>query len=1106
MNYQFLNLIRLIELMITIKRTNTDLITVNPLPSSNMTKAVMGDEQITLVWEQNTCTPLYLNDYITYEGSKWTLNQLPTIKKLSSKLFQYNAIFQSSKYDLGKVMYMLFDNTSTPPQGEFPLTGNADMFIDLLIANLNRIHGSNTWTKGDVIQTDYKLLTFSNESCLSVLERLASEFDTEYIVNGSVIHLDKKSTTRNITLKYGSTAYDIERTSVNDSNVVTRLYPFGSTRNIASDYRNGSDKLLIPAPNLYIESNIDLYGIIEASKTFDDIYPRLDGTNAGKVTAIDESNELVFFDSALDFDVNSYLLSGTTAKVHFNTGDASGYDYEIKSYTHNTRKFILIANTSEKDYALPNATLRPKIGDKYVLLDIVMPDSYKTSAENELLAAAQKWLIDDKNNSPKVEYKATFSSIYAIQNLQNVECGDTVPIYDEDLGIDENIRIVKIQKGITDFWTVQFDLSNTVSATRLERIEGGLSNVQNTVITSNERVNRNNLRAYQQTKELQGMVFDPEGYFNAENIKPLSIETSMLSVGARSQSFQLTCILQPNYNGNPQILQWTAGELVHFTIDETGVRNWIISSGSLTLTGSNDTIHPMYIYARCKRNTNVGDIFLSADHLNYDSSDIDYLFLVGVLHSPIGGIRGISLSYGMTIINGSFVKLGVISSMDESTYFDLVNNKIKGYIEFMDGIIAGSIKLSSDGTIKAGINGDSLSDIAAWFGGTEEDAIAAIAKIILYKNGGFQFGGGSFRGDAAGNIITDMAVKAREGYIGDFTIFEKAIINDSIEFSDTEIEPLDSLINPAEEIVNRTSSWTANGIQYATAVTGTLTTSKAGIVDFQIFANVQGGRNTEIAYPPQPSGLTGHATDITLNVWISDENNNTVFSDKSICGDNGCINKEYSIVLNKGNFVFHALAEHRLADQSAYVEIIGNYNTPTTGGFALLGNTDKIGLYRPANNTKIGIDGFYSELDALRYLYYKATSGLKLKGARRFFNDSYRGYVYTNNAEPIINNIANYNSFILEKYSNDSVQRTVHFPTPTELETGTDNFWLRVVVGTGGGSIKLESKTGAQMYNEDGNTRNYVGMTHGDVIEFQAILYGTEMRYYITNFNGSDIH
>lgn len=700
--------------MIQIKRGAATVATVNPLSSSNMTKAVMGDEQITLVWEAPAFVSYYLGDYITFEGANWTLNKLPTVKKLSSKTWQYNAVFQSTKYELIKAMYLLFDNTDTLPSGEFPLTGTANTFMELLVANLNRVEAppsgvGGSWSVGDVIEnTDYKNLTFSNEDCLSVLARLASEFDTEYHVNNHVIHLKKISTEREITLQYGSTLYDIERSSVDSSDVVTRLYPFGLTKNLASDYRGGNSPLRLPIANgNYIENNVNLYGVIERSKTFDDIFPRLSaplsggGGSAGVVTSA--GNEFTFTDSALDFNVNDYLLDGTAAKVRFNTGECAGYEFEIKQYNHATKSFIIIANTQENDFTLPTADLKPAVGDKYVLLDIVMPPAYLAAAEEELLAKAQEYL--SQNSTPKVSYKTTFSAIYAKQNLQSIECGDTVTVYDADMGINEQTRIVKLTKGLTDFWTVQFDLSNTVTATRLERIEGNVAAVQNNVVVTNERVNRNNLRAYQNTKELREMVFDPDGYFDAESIRPLSIETSMLSVGAKSQSFQLSSLLQPNHAGNPQAMHWSAGLLTHLTIADNAITEWTISQGSITITGDNQT-KPLYIYARCIRAGSTGDVYLAPVALKFDEGISFYHFLIGVLHKPINSVRGISLNYGQTTVNGQFIRTGVISSNNGDTYFDLNAGEIGGNIRFR----------STNGTMK---------DV--------NDAISEVADNLTYK-------------------------------------------------------------------------------------------------------------------------------------------------------------------------------------------------------------------------------------------------------------------------------------------------------------------------------------------------------------------------------------
>lgn len=665
--------------MIQIKRGNSTIVEVIPLSSSNITRAVMGEEKITMVYEAAEYTELLLGDYIMYEGAKWTLNALPTVKKISTNQWRIDTVFESTQYDLSKVMYLLFDSANVPPKGEFSLTGQAELFLELLVANLNRIAGTGVWRVGDVIEdTPFVTLTFSNESCFAVLGRLADEFDTEYHINGNIINLVRKSTERHITLEYGSNLYDVERSSVDSTALCTRLYPCGSTKNLPTDYRGGNMPLCLPeSEGQYIEKNTALYGIIEQSKTFDTIFPRLELLGAGVVTAV--GNHLQFSDNQLNFDVNEYLMAGTPAKVHFNTGQCAGYEFEIKQYNNISKQFTIIVNTSENDFTLPTAALKPAIGDKYVLLDIIMPEAYRTAAEQELLTKATEWMADYAH--PHVGYKCTFSQIVAKQNIQVLECGDMVRLVDAELGIDEQIRIVKLTKGLTDYWNLQIDLANTVTKTTLERINGDITTIQHDVVVSNERINRNSLRTYQQSKELRDMVFDADGYFDTGNIKPLSIETAMLSVGAKSQSFQLSTLLKPNYGGNANVLQWSAGVLAHFTIVDDAITQWVIPAGSITLVEGNTTV-AQYIYAKCSRTGSTGVIYLSAKALKFDSASDYWYFLLGVLHTPIEGVRGVSLTYGQTTINGQFITTGVIKSIDGATYFNLNTGEIGGKIKF----------------------------------------------------------------------------------------------------------------------------------------------------------------------------------------------------------------------------------------------------------------------------------------------------------------------------------------------------------------------------------------------------------------------------------------
>ncbi|MDX9747421.1 MAG: hypothetical protein RBT57_02870 [Paludibacter sp.] len=657
-----------------------ELIEVDPQGSSTYVEQVMGEHKITLVFELSECFELRIGDYVVESGINYRLNQLPTIKKLSKKLFQYNAVFEPPKYDLLKRIFLLFDNTGAAIQGEFSMPGNALDFMTLLVANMNR--GSSGWLVGDVLDTEYVTLTFSNETCMAVLERLASELDTEYHVVNKTLHLQNKSTARELTLEYGESAYDIERLSVNTADVVTRLYAFGSDKNLSATYGGGSKRLLMPDGVPYIDSpNISLYGIIEASKNFDDIYPRLSSTGAGTVTSV--GDKFTFTDTAIDFDINEHLLNQVPPKVRFLTGQCAGYDFEVRSYNKLTQTFVILENRTESDLPLPSDLLKPAPTDKYTLLDIAMPTDYVLAAEAELDAKAVEYLYEFHN--PRVQYRVKFSELFAKLELPVMQCGDQVRIIDTDLGIDTLIRINKLQRGIRNKYDIQIELDKTVTKTKLETITEELNNFNNEVIVNNITSRSRWIEAYQRAKEIKELVFDPDGYFDTGNIRPGSIETGMIAVGSRSQQFQTTCVLQPNWGGNPQYFYWSAGLLTHFTIKNDGTaQDWTIGAGSYII-GGDDQTRPLYIYARCSRTGSTGDIYLNAAPFRFDSNLTHWLFLVGILHSPIAGVRGISLSNGQTLISGQWVTTGVISSIDGLTKFDLNNGIISGNIQFLSG-------------------------------------------------------------------------------------------------------------------------------------------------------------------------------------------------------------------------------------------------------------------------------------------------------------------------------------------------------------------------------------------------------------------------------------
>lgn len=661
-------------------RGGSVILKVRPDSNDKCTKKVMGENTVSLTARLSSAFSFQVGDYLMFAGEKYTLNILPKVEKASEHQYVYDLVFEGIEYELRKV-HMLFYTANLVYAGgaDFSLMGNAELQARVIVENLNRVQSG--WTLGEVINSEAKNLTYSNNNCLEAINRIAEEFGTEFwIGSDKTINIGKRGDILPVTFKYGKNKglYSIERTNVNSKDIVTRLYPFGSEQNLPKGYRNNSKRLQIEGA--YIENNTSLYGIIESSQTFEEIKPERTGT----ITAVNGGDVLEFTDSSMDFDLNEadqngtlYLIPGTTPKIHFQDGDLAGYEFELASYNHTSKTFRVKKFTNEIAYDLPNGTLKPRVGDKYIILDIYMPQSYVTDAEARLLAKAQESLA--QNSVPNVAYKVEADPLFIKKLGIGYKVGDYVHVEDGDIGIDRDIRLVGIDRKLVNTDDYDFELADSVEPTLVSQI---LTSLERTDIVL--QMNRLNdparaRRNYKVVQELQNAIYDQDGYFDNGNIKPFSIETSMLSVGSKGQQFYTDCMFQTNYLGNKNSLVVGNGALSHFTI-ESEIRNWTITGLSETLPDDN----LRYIFIKCLKAGSTGQVVLSANQLAIDDG-MYYNFFAGVLSSVIDNARQVSLLFGFTTINGRFIKTGRIQSADGSTYFDLDTSVIAGKITFIAG-------------------------------------------------------------------------------------------------------------------------------------------------------------------------------------------------------------------------------------------------------------------------------------------------------------------------------------------------------------------------------------------------------------------------------------
>ena len=706
---------------------------------SGVTKAeqsitLLGADTVAITVKSATPLTFHLGDQIDVYGKTYTLNQLPGIKKTGNRNFEYTLTFEGVQYELIDVQFLLPDDTVLDS-----FTGDLEDFLGILIGNLTRVYPGK-WVLGVYpANTEYKTLTYTEKNCLEVLKDLCEQYSTEFEITqaNGVRTLNIKTAGVNFpyTFRYGRTGglYELTRQNINSKNVVTRLYVYGGSSNLGDKYRY--TRLCLPgkAKNAsYIEdaAAIAAYGLKENTKIFDDIRPE----RYGEVTAAG-SAYYAFKDATMNFDLNEkdsagntkWLIDGATAKVKFTTGNLAGYEFDIHKYDHATKEIQVVPFTDENGMKFPSETsaaFQFGVGDKYFFTDINLPDTYKTDAENKLLAEGNKAITE--YSQPQVQYGLSidenfirqFAGELTVVNLFAV--GDYIPVEDEDIGVNKSVRITAFTRDLLREYKYNITLGDSVTKTTITRVIEDLQKIDN-VIEINELADPSKARRnWKASQEVLANVFDPEGHYYSEKIKPLSIETTMLATGARSQQFVLqNTRFEPNYEGNPNTVKVVGGTLVHYTIAET-VKSWQLNTATFSNLVSG-TVY--YIYARCQKTGTAGNIVFDTVQRAADGDPIYYYFLVGSLSSTITDTDGkrparlISLTYGATTINGRFITTGRIQSVDGQTYFDLDAGEIGGNIKFV----------STDGSIK------DVSDLEAMIG--DENKVYTTQPTPPYKKG-----------------------------------------------------------------------------------------------------------------------------------------------------------------------------------------------------------------------------------------------------------------------------------------------------------------------------------------------------------------------------------
>lgn len=677
--------------------------TATNITSAKQNWTLNGDDTVDITVKSPYPQKYDIGDKITIFGRDYTLNRLPRPKKTGAFAFEYTLQFEGVQYDLLRASYdVTIDTTNNQlqdVQGD-SLTGDLRRFLTVLAANANRVFPGK-WSLGECPDTasDVTLTFGESDNCLSVLQSILGKFDESYFfdieISGGryIINIKTKSNILPFTLEFGkgNGLYMLSRDNVSSANIITRLKVYGSTSNITNKYR--ADRLCLPGKSKgqsYIEKPeaVAKYGIFEGRKHFENIKP----TFTGHVQSVGESG-VEFIDTSISFDLNAkeadgvttrYLIDGVNAKIHFNSGNLAGYEFDIVKYDHATHKVTLRRFTDDRGDVFPSETslaFKIGVGNEYKILNIALPPELEAKAEAELEEAGNKYY--DQNSQPKVQYSLSVTRAFIEKHfatdagIVNVFIpGNYVPIKDPDIGVDKSVRIKSITRNILNPYEYSLTISDTVTTSVTNRVISDIIDIDKIIEINNLNDHARARANWRSSREVLDMVFDPEGDYYTDKIKPNSIDTLALSVGAKSMQFALSnTIFKPNYGGDVNVMKWQGGVLTHYTISEESARSWNIQDGEITF---NESSRPYYIYAKCSKSSEQGQFVITEKQYKVEQEPDCYYFWVGVVNSVDADIkaRTLSLLYGFTTINGRYIKTGRIeSSGNGQSFFDLDSNQ-----------------------------------------------------------------------------------------------------------------------------------------------------------------------------------------------------------------------------------------------------------------------------------------------------------------------------------------------------------------------------------------------------------------------------------------------
>lgn len=424
--------------MIQIKRNNKVFFTLEDFgEGSKLSYQLMDHHYIILKF--TTATPVYFEI-----GDSVEIPDFGYFELTSSYFPKHN---DSDGYDYEMQMdayYMSWKNKICkyrPQHGanetSFNLTTTVGVHMNVILGNLKALGLTYNGKEFSVDYTTYNnkafdvqkrfLIEYGSISILDALNAICSEdaLNCEWWIDGSIIYLGYCEMEGQTTFEQDVNVLSMSY-SESKSTYITRLYAFGSDRNIPKGYFTGADAdvttdgvatdyLMLPnkevdsdgfyAKDGYLE-NVNVVKndkqAIEGVVMFEDEYPKVE-CSVSRIKTYDSTVDnddgtkttQTFWqvgstDSFAESFEASWIKSNLTLGIKFTSGALMGMEFDVSFKIIDKENFFEIVANDTYGRTLPDSVMCPKVGDKFFLYNW---DATKI-ADTDLIPTAQLSLFD----------------------------------------------------------------------------------------------------------------------------------------------------------------------------------------------------------------------------------------------------------------------------------------------------------------------------------------------------------------------------------------------------------------------------------------------------------------------------------------------------------------------------------------------------------------------------------------------------------------------------------------------------------------------------------------------------------------------------------------